>query len=257
MVPLRRGVTVVGRGAGCSIVVPSEKASRNHARFLVNGEGVFLEDLNSTNGVFVNSMQIRGQVRVAVGDRILIGDALLKIVDFEDLKRTHRSEEMPTELTDTIIENGPETPLADDGPTRQVHAFEILAGLVDKVLALGRADEAVRLLKGPIERIVRDAERGVTVELSLSAASARHSLRLAVALNDPYWIDLMFRTHRALARLLPLSVVDELYGALRTVRGVNKSGFRDYLEQLRATTRSLSPADRFTLNRLEGLSQLI
>jgi pSer/pThr/pTyr-binding forkhead associated (FHA) protein len=253
VVPLRRGLTLVGRGSSCAIVVPSEKASRTHARFLVAEDGVFIEDLNSTNGVFLNDVAIKQKTKVSPGDRILIGDSVLKIVQFEDLKRTQRGEALPPELTETIVADQAE----DDNPTRQAQTLEVLSGLVNKVLALGRADEAVRLLRGPLERVLKDAEAGQSIDINLSAAAARHAVRLAGATNDPYWIDLVFRMHTALERLLPLPVVDDLYGSLRSVKGVSPATLRAYVERLRPMAAQLGPTDRFTLSRIEGLTQLL
>jgi hypothetical protein len=244
---------VVGRGNTCAIVVPSEKASRQHARFVVSDEGTFVEDLKSTNGVVVNDVLIRGRAPIAAGDRVLIGDTALDVVRMEEIKRMRRGHRLPAELTTTIVAETEDPEAA--GP--QAQTLELLSKLVDKVLALGRADEAARLLRGPLERVLRDAERGLTVEADVSAMAARYELKLASATAEPYWIELLLRTHTALGRLLPLPIVDELHGVVRSVKGVNPALLRAYVERLRAGAGAFGPTDRFALGRIEGLSKLV
>jgi len=51
---LAPGETVVGRSPKCRLVLEDPLVSRQHARFVVNGGAVTLEDMKSANGVLVN-----------------------------------------------------------------------------------------------------------------------------------------------------------------------------------------------------------
>ncbi|WP_238007307.1 FhaA domain-containing protein [Dactylosporangium sp. AC04546] len=54
----RQGLTI-GRGDRCGLVVPDKNASRQHVRLSVRGDGTLLvEDLNSTNGTFVDDAKV-------------------------------------------------------------------------------------------------------------------------------------------------------------------------------------------------------
>jgi two-component system, NtrC family, response regulator AtoC len=64
---------VVGRGAGCDVVIDFDGVSRRHARFARGGQQVFVEDLGSMNGTLVNGAAITGQRRLAPGDVITLG----------------------------------------------------------------------------------------------------------------------------------------------------------------------------------------
>ena len=57
------------------IVIDDPSVSRIHARFFEENENVWIEDLNSTNGVSVNDMPLEANEKVPLspGDRILIG----------------------------------------------------------------------------------------------------------------------------------------------------------------------------------------
>ncbi len=78
-VSLDAGERIVGRYRECDIILPSENVSRRHARLLVEGGRLFVEDLNSANGVFVNGERIRE--RTALGDGVVVrlGDFTLRV----------------------------------------------------------------------------------------------------------------------------------------------------------------------------------
>lgn len=62
--------TVLGRDGSCTIVVPAQSVSRRHARIhAVNGEFV-LDDLESVNGTFVNSLRVTTGRPLKDGDKI-------------------------------------------------------------------------------------------------------------------------------------------------------------------------------------------
>lgn len=49
---------VIGRSPACDIQLPVENVSRTHARVFFRGEEYHIEDLDSTNGVYVNSTRV-------------------------------------------------------------------------------------------------------------------------------------------------------------------------------------------------------
>lgn len=51
--------TVIGRDPGCDIVIADPNVSKKHAKISVQGPSVFLEDLGSTNGTFVNGKRVQ------------------------------------------------------------------------------------------------------------------------------------------------------------------------------------------------------
>lgn len=81
---LREGVTLIGRGAGADIGIQSTLVSREHARIVQQGAVVTIEDLGSTNGVFVNGLPIASPTLLVDGDTILIGTLQLSFFHVED-----------------------------------------------------------------------------------------------------------------------------------------------------------------------------
>lgn len=72
-VPLGRGRTVIGRGEDTDLTLSTNDVSRHHATVRFGEDGHIIEDLNSTNGTFVNGRQIKHHI-LNVGDEISIGE---------------------------------------------------------------------------------------------------------------------------------------------------------------------------------------
>ncbi len=80
-VPLHQGQILIGRGMSCSIVIAGNRISREHARVVVRGAKLTIEDLGSSNGTLVNGIRISDVQQLAAGDRIEIGDEVLEIIN--------------------------------------------------------------------------------------------------------------------------------------------------------------------------------
>ena len=73
------GEATVGRGGGCTISVPSDTfVSQVHARLTERNGALWIEDLGSTNGTFVNGKQLTEAVKLRKGDRVQIGNTLIE-----------------------------------------------------------------------------------------------------------------------------------------------------------------------------------
>lgn len=55
---LAPGTITVGRGENVSLQIPDSGVSRKHLQIIVSEEEIIVEDLNSTNGTFINGKQI-------------------------------------------------------------------------------------------------------------------------------------------------------------------------------------------------------
>lgn len=66
---------VLGRGDAAEIRLNDPFASSRHARIVLQGGVVVLEDLGSTNGTYLNEELLRGLSPLHHGDRVRIGDS--------------------------------------------------------------------------------------------------------------------------------------------------------------------------------------
>src|SRR6476620_4233179 len=70
---------IVGRSSDLDMGLVEDMVSRKHARIAMQQDQIWLEDLGSTNGTFVNGEKIK-RARLKEGDRILIGTSILKVI---------------------------------------------------------------------------------------------------------------------------------------------------------------------------------
>ena len=70
----------IGRSPGCGVAMPQDiYTSTLHARLFRRNDQLWVEDLGSTNGTFVNSEQITQAVRLGKGDLLQIGSTLFEV----------------------------------------------------------------------------------------------------------------------------------------------------------------------------------
>jgi hypothetical protein len=65
----------LGRGDSADILVNDPFASSAHARIFPRGDFMYIEDMGSTNGTYVNGRQVHAAERLNVSDLIRIGDS--------------------------------------------------------------------------------------------------------------------------------------------------------------------------------------
>ena len=74
------GEVILGRDdSSADLVIEDPGVSRRHARVATDDAGVFLEDLGSSNGTYVNGRRISGAVDLAAGDEIQVGATVLGV----------------------------------------------------------------------------------------------------------------------------------------------------------------------------------
>jgi hypothetical protein len=257
---LRAGSVLVGRSSSCHIVLEDGLVSRRHAQFIVDAKVASVEDFGSANGVYVNGERIVGQKALKDGDRVQIGKqdftlrSATKVVKDQAVPERFSAETLHGRTPPQVVLD-PEK--SREELTRRTDALDLLCGVVDKVLALGRGDEAEKLLGTALGNLLKQAQSAGAVAPATLARAASYAVRIADATGRPRWVDYCFELYGTQARPLPSDVVEQLHVVLRKVSGVGLAGFRAYLEKLRLAAPSFSPADRFVLQRIEGLERLI
>jgi FHA domain len=72
--PINSAPVTVGRGGQNDLVLTDDDfASARHARIEVRGDGVWVQDLESTNGTYVNGTRVAGAQRLDAGDVLRVG----------------------------------------------------------------------------------------------------------------------------------------------------------------------------------------
>jgi hypothetical protein len=77
--PLTDGEHIAGRDVECSLVIDGTTVSRRHARITVAHGAATIEDLDSTNGTYVNGTRISAPTRLTPGDEFALGSEVLRV----------------------------------------------------------------------------------------------------------------------------------------------------------------------------------
>jgi hypothetical protein len=72
-------ITPLGRDVNNAIVIDDPFASADHAVLTYRGRSWYLEDLESTNGSFINGQRIEGVAALGFGDEIQIGQVRFRL----------------------------------------------------------------------------------------------------------------------------------------------------------------------------------
>jgi pSer/pThr/pTyr-binding forkhead associated (FHA) protein len=76
---LAAGVIMIGRGPDCQLILDDDYVSTRHARVVTTPNGIYVEDLSSTNGTYVNGQRITAPTTITLADTVRIGKTILKL----------------------------------------------------------------------------------------------------------------------------------------------------------------------------------
>lgn len=269
------GEFFIGRSTACQLSLDDALVSRKHALLFVENGQATVEDLRSRNGVQVNKKKISRRQPLKDGDIITIGGQDMTIhglVDrvarpiYDTITADPRARGFNATLPDATIVDEPTRTSADhipgvSSPDKRVHELSLIGAVAEKALALGRTEDAVRLLDRPLKEMLARAkkiaageEAAPLDELAVRRATTL-ALRIAALTLAGEWVDYVLELHAA-QRALPLAAtIEELHALVRRVR-IDLGKLRAYLAILNEGVAGMSNNERFLLSRVEGLVEL-
>ncbi len=87
---------LAGRDSGADMVLEDPEVSARHASFAPANGGLSVEDLDSTNGTFVNGQRLSGQQDVRSGDRVRVGTTVLEVIGHRETRPAPRRRGAPS-----------------------------------------------------------------------------------------------------------------------------------------------------------------
>jgi DNA-binding winged helix-turn-helix (wHTH) protein len=82
------GESVIGRDRGCAVHIDADSVSRHHARLIVNGREISIEDLGSKNGTWLADERIRGPAALTDGISVRLGSETVRFEMVSDERPT-------------------------------------------------------------------------------------------------------------------------------------------------------------------------
>lgn len=164
--------TTVGRGRDNDIVLPSDCVSRRHARLEQRAGNLFVVDLGSTNGTFVNddAHSVRER-QLQRGDRLKVGDTIFKYLSGSDIELQYHEIIHRMALTDGLTELANrkqlDSLLAEEIPRARRHGRDLSVLLldIDHFKSVNdthghlTGDSVLRGLAGIMQRRLRPSDR--------------------------------------------------------------------------------------------------
>jgi hypothetical protein len=242
---LEPGVLVLGRSSSADLLLEDPQVSRQHARLLVSNVGVLVEDLGSTNGVFVNESRIWAPTALGDGDRLLIGSFELTV------RAGHRLETpTPRPVPVRAERTQPSEPPPSASPTERADAFDTLGRLAERMLTLGKTDVALRLVSGHLRTLLHAAREGQPIPAKMRDAASHVALRLACATGDARHADIAIELALLAKRPLSEDAITELE---RILPAVDPGLFDYYLVALTSVRLELAADERDRADRIVAL----
>ena len=103
--PLARGESILGRAPDAPIRIGDEGVSRHHARLRVETAQIWLEDLGSRNGTFLNGQRVKAPVQLHDGDKIEVGrTTVLRFAYHDELDESFHHTLVASALRDPLTQ---------------------------------------------------------------------------------------------------------------------------------------------------------
>ncbi len=287
------GEFAIGRSSSCNLALADGLVSRKHAVLHVGPDAVVVEDLGSRNGVAVNGVRISSPRRLAHMDRVYIGSQELVMIDAAKLREgtketaeyvvcetcgaingsaKRRCGECGRRLSsaagETLVSSNSSVDSSSHAwgaeDTRTARALDVIAGIASKAIAMGRFQEAERILLPHLDTILERALAHRPLSDSekddpdlLFAGATSYALQLAQGLKATKWIDWVFRIHTATGRLMEAETIETLHNLVRNNNYSSPQFLRAYLHVVQNRAGEYGASERFLLRRLEGLEQVV
>jgi pSer/pThr/pTyr-binding forkhead associated (FHA) protein len=243
--PLGEARLIAGRTAECDIFLDAVSVSRKHAAFTARERDVLVEDLTSRNGVYVNGVRLVEPVTARIGDRIVLGSAVL-VVALGERGRVSSVERRATAAPPGIA------------TYRNAEAFPIFLDACARALAMGKIVEAAAGLEHLFQALLEatfvvDAD---PIDPQIIGGATTYLLDLAERTGESLWLDRVFDLRRATGQPLDPVTLRRVVHLLPKLEGPAEDGIRRYIAWMQG--RPLGVAERLALRRLrECLSRTV
>ncbi len=259
------GVLTIGRDPHANVTLDDPLVSRVHARLYVQNDGtVAIEDLHSSNGIFVNGCKIsRPIVALNEGDRMLLGTTEISVFSLRGSATIpiERSTDPAPEHSTLPSAEAPASLQQGSQPLRKRVAVtterndtvDMMGQFAEKLMESGRPLEAVRTLSDHLQNLLKGATAGLTVSPHILESATRYALLLHSWTQRDNWVEYVLELHLAsqcVPSELSLAAIECAWKTLKALDG-------SLVEYLIKTIEGRSPPPSATEQlRLQRIARL-
>jgi pSer/pThr/pTyr-binding forkhead associated (FHA) protein len=169
------GIVVFGRDSSCNVLIASDTVSRRHAELRWKREvsRIFVRDLNSQNGTYVNTKRVDSECQLEDGDKLRLGDF------FATYRRLAPGEDeslLTMKVNETVVDHD-EQPRVLKGDAALFPLREVLARLAAHQES-GLLDVDVNGIHGTVRLV-----NGISVQSAYAGLEGNAALRAIAALT--------------------------------------------------------------------------
>ena len=83
-IPVEKNEILIGRSTGCDLILQAPSISRKHSVLRLFGEHIYIRDLVSRNGTFVNGVRTPDELELRDGDIIRLGELEFRLEELDE-----------------------------------------------------------------------------------------------------------------------------------------------------------------------------
>ena len=170
---------LVGRHQDADILLQSAEISRRHAAFLLKEQGLWLQDLNSSNGTFVNEVRIQNETLLNSGDTIQFASLKFTVsaaastldvpeIEIEPVVETTKTaaEQMADQGMPSLNERAAEVSVNRDGMPQRV-AVPKPAPIPEGIDLNAKREPEPVAIPEPVSRVAQEKEQQKNASIGL------------------------------------------------------------------------------------------
>lgn len=170
---------LVGRHQDADILLQSAEISRRHAAFLLKEQGLWLQDLNSSNGTFVNEVRIQNETLLNSGDTIQFASLKFTVsaaasaldvpeIEIEPVVETTKTaaEQMADQGMPSLNERAAEVSVNRDGMPQRV-AVPKPAPIPEGIDLNAKIEPEPVAMPEPVSRVAQEKEQQKNASIGL------------------------------------------------------------------------------------------
>ena len=235
------GKYLIGRSRTCHVIIDDDLVSRKHARLTLDDTcHLFLSDLNSRNGVFLNGKRIGLEPRVLVNNDIFtVGSEELHVC-VDESEQSREQIAMLGSLNESCHLLLKPAGLSMPERTETTNDLDLIGAVAERALQAGHPRDAEKLLEMHLRAALLDAQGAKRTTARIRQKAFDYGLLLAEATGRGEWFDYAIDLLCAERALCSHEQFARLQKASTQVPCIDVRRLRRYITILRGETLTMA-----------------